>query len=147
MNFFKSAAIAALFAVAVLMGTQTQSIAAEDPNAGLFVNLTSGDTGMAGHALVFAGKALKRGHPVVLFLNHKAVLIAAEGMPQTSYQGKSLTDHLNDLITNGAKVIVCQMCMKMHGMTEAHLIDGAVRGQPDLVQGYLFDPIYKVMSW
>ncbi|WP_161973706.1 DsrE family protein [Hwanghaeella grinnelliae] len=139
--------IAIAVAMAVIFGAASQSSAAEDPNAGLFVNLTSGDTGMAGHALVFAGKALKRGHPVVLFLNHKAVLIAAEGVPQTSYQGMTLTDHLTALITDGAKVIVCQMCMKMHGMTEAHLIDGAVRGEPDLVQGYFFDPIYKVMSW
>ena len=55
--------------------------------------------------------------------------------------------HLGDLISSGATVIVCQMCMKAHGMTEPNLVEGAKIGNPELVQGYLFDPQYKVMSW
>jgi len=138
-------AVALVFAI--VFGTVSASQAAEDPNAGLFVNLTKLDSGTAGHALVFAAKALKRGHPVVVFLNHKAVLIAAEGVPHPSYQGQKLDKHLAALLADGAKVIVCQMCMKGHGMVEPNLIDGAVIGNPELVQGYLFDPKYKVMSW
>lgn len=121
--------------------------AAEDKNAGLFVNLTSLDTGMAGHALVFADKALKRGHPVVVFLNHKAVLIAAKSVPHAAYHGKPLAEHLKVVIGAGGKVIVCQMCLTDHGMKETDLMEGAVRGSTELVHGYLFDPAYKVMSW
>ena len=135
-----------LLVFALVMAPATGK-AAEDKTAGLFVNLTTLSRGMAGHAFVFAGKALKRGHPVAIFLNHKAVLIAAEGVPHPSFQGRSLAKHLTGLIADGAKVIVCQMCMMGHGMTEADLIDGAVRGTPEMVQGYLFDPAYKAMTW
>lgn len=121
--------------------------AAEDKNAGLFINLHTFSGGSAGHAFVFAKKAMEGGHPVAIFLNHKAVLIAAEGVPQTSYQGQTLTKHLTDLIAKGAKVIVCQMCMAGHGMNEAQLVDGAVRGTPEMLYSYLFDPTYKVISW
>jgi len=133
--------------VIALATAPAASNAAEDKAAGLFVNLTTMQTSMAGHALAFADSALKRGHPAVIFLNHDAALIAAEGVPQTSFQGKSLTDRLNDLIAAGAKAIVCRMCMEGHGMTEPNLVKGAVSSNPELVHGYLFDPAYKVMTW
>lgn len=147
MRLLSKSFAALLVLTSALMMAPAASEAVEDKAAGLFVNLTTVDRGMAGHALVFAGKALKRGHPVAIFLNHKSVLIAAEGVPHPSFQGKTLAEHLTELATNGAKVIVCQMCMDGHGLTEADLIEGAVRGTPELVHRYLFDPAYKVMSW
>ncbi|MCP5373870.1 MAG: DsrE family protein [Hyphomicrobiales bacterium] len=143
----RSLALSLALALTLVLTLGSPAARAADNGSGLFVNLSSLDTGLAGHSLVFAGKALKRGHPVVVFLNHKAVLLAADGVPQASYQGKSLNMHLADLMAAGGKVIVCQMCMAAHGMTEAHLVDGAMRGNPELVQGYLFDPVYKVISW
>jgi sulfur relay (sulfurtransferase) complex TusBCD TusD component (DsrE family) len=123
--------------------------AKEDKSMGLFINLTTIGKGQAGHALHFAEKQLKRGHPVTIFLNQKAVLFAAKATPMAPWpmSGKTLREMLGDLIANKAKVIVCQMCAKMQGVKEADLIEGAMLGNPELVADSLFDPSYQVISW
>lgn len=121
--------------------------AKEDKSVGLFVNLTTNDQSLAGHALAIAGSAKKQGHPVTIFLNHEAVMIAADGAPSTSFQGKSLTEHLKAAIADGAKVIVCGWCMENHAMTEPQLLDGAVVTSDESINDYIFDPAYKVMTW
>jgi hypothetical protein len=40
----------------------------------------------------------------------------------------------------GAKVIVCRICTKTHGMNESDLCDGAQLGNPEPVADSLFDP-------
>jgi predicted peroxiredoxin len=126
-----------------------QARAAEDKSMGLFVNLTVDQTGKAGHAVQFAGKMMERGHSVTYFLNSSAVLIASKNVPQGTYEitGKTVRDMLADQIKSGAKVIVCQVCAKMHGINAKDLIAGAQVGDPDLVSSYLFDPTYQVISW
>jgi predicted peroxiredoxin len=123
--------------------------AKEDKSMGLFINLTSIETGQAGHALLFADKQMGRGHPVTLFLNQKAVLLAAKATPMGPWgaSGKSIRETLTELISNGAQVIVCQMCAKMQGLNESDLIEGAKMGNPERVAASLFDPNYQVISW
>ena len=121
--------------------------AKEDKSAGLFVNLTTLDTSRAAHAFMLANGASKRGNPVVIFLNHKAALVAARDVPQPSFKGKSLDQLLQTAISNGAKVVVCRMCLENHGMTDVDLVDGAVVSSPDIVHGYLFNPSFNVMTW
>lgn len=125
------------------------SRAAEDRGMGLFVNLTSKDGVKAGHALHFAARQLERGHPVVVFLNNEAVAIAAKSADQASWPptGESVRALLAGMAGKGAKVVVCQACMALQKIAETDLIDGAVKGNPDLVGGYLFDPAYQVISW
>ena len=121
--------------------------AKEDKSLGLYVNLSTDDNVKAGHAFVHAGKMMKRGHPVTYFLNGKAVLIAVKGVPQTSFNGKSLQVLLKSAIAKGAKVLICRVCMKLHDIKPDQLIDGAVRANPELTSNYLFDPSYRVISW
>lgn len=137
----------ALLAAGLWIGAQVQ--AAEDKSMGLFVNLSSLQTGTAGHALHFAGNQMERGHPVTFFLNGPAVLFASKTAPQATFQmaGKTLQEMLQGLMKGGAKVIVCRVCTKMHGMTESDLIEGALLGNPELVADSLFDPKYQVISW
>ena len=144
MNMRLAAFVMAAFA---LLASPIASQAAEDKNAGLFVNLTTLDTSRAGHALMLADGARKRGHPVVIFLNHKAALIAAEGVPHPSFKGRTLDQLLTTAIADGATVVVCKMCLDDHGLTEPNLVEGAVISSPEVVHGYLFDPAYKVMTW
>jgi predicted peroxiredoxin len=129
------------------MGAQVQ--AAEDKAMGLFVNLSSFQSETAGHALHFAGNQLERGHPVTFFLNGPAVLYASKVGPQATFPmaGITLQEMLQRLMKGGAKVIVCRVCTKMHGMNESDLIDGAMLGNPELVADSLFDPKYQVISW
>ena len=152
MRKFSLAGLLLVFAVAaasVLVGFSGNARAAEDKAAGLFLNLANGGTGSAGHALQFVDKMMKRGHPVTVFLNGKAVMIAVKDAPQPTYpvSGKTLQEHLVDLIGQGAKIIVCQVCARGQGVAADNLIDGAVLGKPNLVADTLFDPSYKVISW
>lgn len=126
-----------------------QARADEDESMGLFVNLNTMETGAAGHALHFSGKMMKRGHPVTFFLNEKAVLFASKSTPLGNFgmSKKTIREMLSGLVDKGAKVIVCQVCARMNGVSESDLIDGAQLGNPDLVSSYLFDPKYQVISW
>ena len=126
-----------------------QARAKEDKSMGLFINLTTEQTSASGHAIQFADKMLKRGHPVTFFLNQKAVLFATKSAPQGTYgpSGKTIHDMLLHSMKNGAKVIVCQVCAKMHGIQKSDLVHGAMLGNPDVVSASLFDPKNQVISW
>jgi len=136
-----------LFFMAIFFPLQSQ--AAEDKSMGLFINLTEGDKGPAAHAMHFASKMMKRGHPVTLFLNNSAVSLASKNAPHGVFPmaGKTVPEMMQDLIKDGAVVIVCKMCAKMHGIKPAGLIDGTKLGNPELISEYLFDPKYKSISW
>jgi sulfur relay (sulfurtransferase) complex TusBCD TusD component (DsrE family) len=123
--------------------------AEEDKSMGLFINLTTFEIGRAGHALHFADKQMARGHPVTLFLNDQAVLLAAESTPMApwSMSGKTLRDMLADLMQAGAKVIVCRMCATLRGVGESDLVSGAMLGNPERVGESLFDPRYQTITW
>jgi sulfur relay (sulfurtransferase) complex TusBCD TusD component (DsrE family) len=123
--------------------------AEEDKSQGLFINLTTLQTGPAGHAMHFAGTMMERGHPVTVFLNQNAVLFASKSAPQATFAmaGKTIRDMMVELMEKGMKVIVCKMCTKMHGVDPADFIAGAELGNPELVASYLFDPKYKAISW
>lgn len=126
-----------------------QAQAEEDKSMGLFLNLSSMQTGTAGHALHFAGKQMERGHPVTVFLNGPAVLFASKSAPQASFPmaGTTVREMLEGMVKDGVKLIMCQMCTKMHGMDQSDFINGAVLGNPELVASSLFDPTYQVISW
>jgi sulfur relay (sulfurtransferase) complex TusBCD TusD component (DsrE family) len=123
--------------------------AEEDKSMGLFLNLSSIETGVAGHALHFAGKQMERGHPVTVFLNGPAVLFGSKSAPQATFSmaGTTVRDMLDGMVKDGAKLIMCQMCAKMRGMDPSDFIDGAELGNPELVASSLFDPKYQVISW
>ncbi len=121
--------------------------AKEDKSLGLYVNLSSTDTVKIGHAFAQSIKMQKRGHPVTVFLNGGALLVAVKGVPQTSFMDKPLQKWMLELMNGGGKVIVCQVCMKVHKITDADLVDGTVIGNPETISEYLFDPKYRVISW
>jgi predicted peroxiredoxin len=136
-----------IFVVSLLLAGQAK--ATEDKSMGLFINLTTEEVGASGHAVQFADKMMKRGHPVTFFINQHAVLFATKNAPQGIYgpSGKTVRDMLLEAMKNGAKVIVCQVCAKMQGIHKSDLIHGAQLGNPDIVTRYLFDPKNQVISW
>jgi predicted peroxiredoxin len=115
--------------------------AAADP---LFINLTAE---VKDHrtemALAFAQTALKRGHPVTVFLNDKAVLWVAK----SNADGVKPRDTVAELIKGGATVIACGHCMKHYGVSDAELPSGVKTGSPDLTFGKLFAPGSRSMTW
>lgn len=131
----------ALFVFLVLMATLAALPArAADP---LFVNLTSNDSHRAQMALMFSQKVLEAGHPVTVFLNVDAVKIAA----RKSGPHKDNQALLSALVKGGATVLACPHCVEHAGMKSVDLIDGVKLGTQELVQGALFEPNTRSLSW
>jgi sulfur relay (sulfurtransferase) complex TusBCD TusD component (DsrE family) len=85
------------------------------------INLTSNDTHRVRMALSFARIYQERGHPVTIFLNDRAVYVAAK-KNGTKFAEQQKT--LAVLTEQGAVVLVCPMCMKQYGVQESDLLPG-----------------------
>jgi sulfur relay (sulfurtransferase) complex TusBCD TusD component (DsrE family) len=134
-----------LLVMAVLLTAATVTAAEDETDgAALFINLITDDPHRAHMALHFGQKQLELGHPLTVFLNDRGVFIAAE---QGAERFGLHQDILAELVTAGAKVIVCPMCMKHYGVTEADLLDGLAVGNPKLTGGALFAPDTRTLTW
>jgi predicted peroxiredoxin len=85
-------------------------------------------------ALGQANKALEAGYNVVVFLNVRGVFIASKAFATDSngVVGKSLQEQLKGVIENGGQAIICPMCMGKAGMTMDDVVEGVVKGGPDV---------------
>jgi sulfur relay (sulfurtransferase) complex TusBCD TusD component (DsrE family) len=146
----------AILAVMLLFGAVFTAPAshAQDVKPGLFVSLTTDDTWAAGKAIMFAHqKALKNGHkPVVIWMNVRAVYLADKKRPSHVHglmrdQNMSIQDMLAAFMKDGGVVLMCQACSAAAGLTKEDYIDGVQMGNWELVEGYLFDPNVKTLSW
>ena len=127
---------------------------AQDAKPGLFVNLTTDDTWAAAKAIMFAHeKALKNGHKsVAIWMNVRAVYLADKKRPSHVHglmreKNMSIQDMLAAFMADGGQVIMCQACSAAAGLTKADYIDGVQMGNWELVEGLLFDPNVKTLSW
>ena len=110
----------------------------------LFVNATTDQPHRAKMALVFSKNQLDQKHPVAIFLNDRGVLIASKANAEVFGEQQ---DILKALITAGATVIACPMCMAHYGVKEADLLPGIKIGSPEIVGGALFKDNTKTISW
>lgn len=124
---------ALLFALMLLAVVIAAPVAADEQKT-IFYNVTTDEAWAAGMALGQANKALEAGYSVVIFLNVRAVFIASKAFSTDSNGavGKSLQEQLKDAIAGGAQAIICPMCMGKAGMTMDDVIEGVVKGGPDV---------------
>lgn len=132
-----------LLALSFCVGTiATPAIAGNtDP---LFVNLTSDDSHRANMAISFGGNQLERGHHLTIFLNDKGALIGSK------VNAGKFANHqkaLSELMSKGATVLICPMCMKHYGVKEADLLPALKVGNPELTGGALFKDNTKTLTW
>jgi sulfur relay (sulfurtransferase) complex TusBCD TusD component (DsrE family) len=133
-----------LLVICLTMFSLAGNVLFADDSDPLFINLTSDDSHRANMAIGFGKNQYERGHPLSIFLNDKAVLIAStRNAEKFADQQKVLTKLVND----GALVLVCPMCMKHYGVSEADLIPGMKVGNPELTGGALFKDNGKTLSW
>jgi len=139
----KRQALSALLGSAAVMGLTTGAAlaGATDP---LFINLTSDDGHRVRMALQFGGVQLQRGHPLTIFLNDRAVVVASKKNSAT-YAEQQRT--IADLIGKGAIILVCPMCMQHYGVQESDLLPGLLTGNPDRTGSALFRDNTKTMTW
>lgn len=140
--------------VLALFATLPLAASAEDAKPGLFINLTTDDTWAAAKAITFAHeKALKNGHaPVAIWLNVRGVYLADKKRPSHVHglmrgSDKSIQDLLTDFMADGGQVIMCAACSAAAGLTKEDYIDGVTMGTWPVVEGLLFDPNVKTLSW
>lgn len=130
-------AVIALFALLSL----SAFAGANDP---LFINLTTDDAHRSTMAINFGKHHSANGHPLSIFLNDKGVILGVKaGSDKYSAQQKELSD----IIAKGGLVIMCPMCLKNAGYTEADLIPGVKLGSPKVTGDALFKDGTKTMSW
>ncbi|MEY4524160.1 MAG: hypothetical protein RIR27_1236 [Pseudomonadota bacterium] len=114
---------------------------ANDP---LFINLSTDELHRSTMAINFGKHHSANGHPLTIFLNDKAVMIGVKaGATKFTDQQQALSE----VISSGALVIMCPMCLKQAGFTEADLIAGVRIGSPKVTGDALFKDGTKTMSW
>jgi len=72
--------------------------------------------------LRFAYTALLEDHKVNIFLVEDGIWVGKKGQDPKTYD--NIGKWLADVIEEGAKVLVCGVCMKARGMSEAELLPG-----------------------
>ena len=142
MSFSRRTLLAAAFA-ANLVAAPVAPVLAGDADP-LFINLTSDDGHRVKMAFAFGGNQLKRGHPLTVFMNDRAVFAASKAnADKFPDQQKTITD----LLAAGATILVCPMCMKHYGIAEGDLLPGLKVGNPELTGGALFQNGTKTLTW
>ena len=137
--FLKSLKLAVIAALASL--PLSALAGANDP---LFINLSTDEMHRASMAINFGKHHSANGHQLTIFLNDKAVMMGVKvGATKFADQQQALTE----VIASGALVIMCPMCLKQAGYTEADLIAGVRLGSPKVTGDALFKDGTKTMSW
>lgn len=130
------------------MGIATTVDATDDDQTTLFLNLTTDVAWETQMALSYAEKVRDMGHPVVVFLNSRAVRWANAVVPQPTLAAPEKTprDILAHLLAKGVEVHVCPMCTEYAGLSHEDWMDGVVAGGPKTIEIQM-DPLTKVMSY
>lgn len=128
--------------ITILFGLSLSSHAG--PNDPLFINLSTDDVHRSTMAINFGRHHFSNGHPLTIFLNDKAVML---GVKAGSSLFSAQQQALSDAIASGALVIMCPICLKQAGFSEADLISGIKIGGPKITGDALFKDGTKTMSW
>lgn len=127
--------------VFVLAVSLPASSAANDP---LFINLSTDEINRSTMAINFGRHHFSNGHPLTIFLNDKAVML---GVRAGSSKHSEQQQALSEAISAGALVIMCPVCLKQAGYSEADLLAGVKLGGPKVTGDALFKDGTKTMSW
>lgn len=134
-----------LFKVFVLAFVSVvSSLAFSATNDPLFINLSTDEVSRTSMAINFGKHHFSTGHPLTIFLNDKAVML---GVKAGSSKYAEQQQALSEAITAGALVIMCPICLKHVGYSEADLIAGVKLGGPQVTGDALFKSGTKTMSW
>ncbi len=137
--FLKSVKLAVLATLAAL------SLSAyAGPNDPLFINLSTDEMHRSTMAINFGKHHSANGHPLSIFLNDKGVIL---GVKAGSEKYAAQQKELSEIIARGGLVIMCPMCLKQAGYTEADLITGVKLGSTKVTGDALFKDGTKTMSW
>ena len=102
----------------------------------LVYHLSSDEPWRATVAISDATTLLKLGHNVTLLLSIEGVQIGV--MHPHPYLGlNSLTGNVTNFIADGGNVIICEVCLRIAGYNNSDIIDGAIKGKPEIISSLL----------
>jgi sulfur relay (sulfurtransferase) complex TusBCD TusD component (DsrE family) len=128
--------------IAVLATLSLSALAgANDP---LFVSLTSDEPHRATMAFNFGTHMNEAGHPLSVFLSDKGVYL---GVKSSAAKYPEQQKMLASIIAKGGTVIMCPLCLKHYGFTEADLLQGIKMGGAKVTSEALFKDNTKTMTW
>jgi sulfur relay (sulfurtransferase) complex TusBCD TusD component (DsrE family) len=110
----------------------------------LFINLTSDEPHRLRMALSFARQQQALGHPVTIFLNDRGVLVGSKTRSASLTEQQRL---IAELLASGGTVLICPLCMKHYGVSEAELLNGLQIGNPTKTGAALFRQGSRALSW
>ena len=132
-----------LIALALLAGAISPPAVAGESDP-LFVNLTTDEPHRANMGIAFGKNQAERGHALTIFLNDRGVLI---GSKANAAKFAAHQKTLSELMSKGAVVLICPMCMKQYGVNESDLLPGLKIGNPELLDAALFKGSTKTLTW
>lgn len=130
-------------ALAMLIGAVVSPAWADDTDP-LFINLTTDDAHRASMGLTFGLHQQQNGHPVTIFLNDRGVLLGSRARAD---QYAELQRTLDELMKNGATVLVVALSMKHHRVREDELLPGLKVSNRKLSGDALFKDNTKSLTW
>jgi predicted peroxiredoxin len=102
----------------------------------LVYHLSSDEPWRATVAISDATTMLRAGHNVTLLLSIEGVQIGVKH--PHSYLGLDLlTSNVTNFISDGGKVIICEVCLKIAGYNNTDIIDKAIIGKPEILSNLL----------
>jgi sulfur relay (sulfurtransferase) complex TusBCD TusD component (DsrE family) len=132
-----------LIALALLAGAISPPAVAGESDP-LFVNLTTDEPHRANMGITFGKNQAERGHSLTIFLNDRGVLI---GSKANAAKFAAHQKTLSELMSKGAVVLICPMCMKQYGVKDSDLLPGLKIGNPELLDAALFKGSTKTLTW
>lgn len=132
-----------LAALALSLGLLALPARAGDTDP-LFILLGSDEPQRAVAGLTLGLHQHQSGHPLTLFLSDRAVLLGARSQAERYAAPQQL---LQELLRQGAMVLVSPVSMRHHGVSEADLLPGLQVGNRQLTGEALFRSGTRTLSW
>ncbi|MDP3872394.1 MAG: DsrE family protein [Methyloversatilis sp.] len=132
-----------LLPIALIVAAAGMPVFAAEPPS-LFLNLTTDNSQRSETGLIFARDQMARGHALTLLLNDQAVRMGSSTNLRNFVNQQKL---LRELMGKGAVVLVCRVCMRHYGVTEASLMQGMQLDDPQRVGEALFRDNTRTLTW
>lgn len=95
-------------------------------------------------ALTFGTRQLEQGHPVTFFINSEAARLVSRAYAKQYVKQQELIENLLD---NGAVILVAPMFMHENGVSPKDLMPGVTLSTPLTGSTYLYKPQTLTLSW
>ncbi|MEC8886360.1 MAG: DsrE family protein [Pseudomonadota bacterium] len=132
-----------LLVIAIVFANLINPVYAGDKDP-LFINLSSSEAHRSKMAIGLGKNNMERGHPLTIFINDQAVLIASKKLTSKYADHQQMIQQIHQ---QGGRVYICKMCMDQYGMKVEDLVEGVEPSNSMKTSEALFLDNTKTLSW